>query len=74
MSLRNVIVISRRMEVQELAQQAAENVFAADDIAEALDAAKRVMPDLILFDHRYIQDDIARFVGGLHHRYVRDAA
>ena len=61
MSLRNVIVISRRMEVQELAQQAAENVFAADDIAEALDAAKRVMPDLILFDHRYIQDDIARF-------------
>jgi DNA-binding NtrC family response regulator len=61
MSLRNIIVISRRAEVQELAREAAEHVFAADDVAEGLEAVGRIQPDLILFDHRYSQDDIVRF-------------
>jgi DNA-binding NtrC family response regulator len=65
MSLRNVIVISKRTDVQELAREAGEHVFAADDAAEGLAAAKRVHPDLILFDQRYNQDDIAGFIRGV---------
>lgn len=62
MSLRNVIVISKRTDVQELAREAGEYVFAADDAAEGLAAAKRVHPDLILFDQRYSRDDLAGFI------------
>ena len=62
MSLHNVIAISRQAEVQELAQQIAENVFAADDVSEALDIAKRVSPELVLFDHWSSQDAIVQFL------------
>lgn len=61
MSLNNVIAVSRQVEIQELAKQTAKNVFSADDISEALDIAKRVCPELILFDHRFGPDDIIKF-------------
>ena len=61
MSLHNVIVVSKEAEIQEIAQKIAENVFAADDLSEALDISKRARPDLILFDHRCSRDDIVRF-------------
>lgn len=62
MSLHNVIVISRRIEIQELAQQIADHVFAADEIPDAVELLERVSPDLILFDGRYSENDILFFV------------
>jgi len=48
MSLRRVVVISRRGGVQELARQVAAEVFAADNIEEILDIVNRIEPDMIL--------------------------
>jgi DNA-binding NtrC family response regulator len=67
MSLHNVVVVSRDAEIQELAQKIAKNVFAADDLSEALDISKRTRPDLILFDHRCNRDDIVRFSNTAEH-------
>ena len=61
MTLRDVIVVSRQAEIQELAQEIAKNVFAADDISEAMEVAKRVSPDVVLFDHWFSHDDIVKF-------------
>lgn len=61
MSLDNVVVISRQVEIQEFVRQIATHVFAADDIFEAVDIADRVCPELILFDAHSSRDDIASF-------------
>ena len=61
MSLSDVIVVSRQAKIQELAQGIARNVFAADDISEAIEVTKRVSPDVVLFDHWFGHDEIVRF-------------
>ncbi|MGD2093589.1 MAG: sigma-54 dependent transcriptional regulator [Phycisphaerales bacterium] len=53
MSLRRIVAISKNPEVQQLAQENSQEVFGADDVAEALDIIQTVNPDLILFDHRF---------------------
>jgi DNA-binding NtrC family response regulator len=50
MTLRRIIVVSKQIEVQQLARQVGQEILVADDIPEALDIAKTVNPDLILFD------------------------
>lgn len=63
MDLRKVVTVGRQIEVQQLAQQVGREVFAADDIAEALDVVQRIEPDLILFDHRFTPNSIRKFLG-----------
>lgn len=53
MTLRRIVAISRDPEVQQLAQKYGQEVFGADDLADALDIVQTVKPDLILFDHRF---------------------
>jgi len=53
MSLRRIVVVSKDPEVQQLAQEYGQEVFGADNLADALDIAKTVNPDLMLFDHRF---------------------
>jgi DNA-binding NtrC family response regulator len=62
MSLRRIVAISKEAEVQQLARQAAQEVFVADDLDEALDIADTVNPDLILLDNWFNPDSIREFL------------
>jgi DNA-binding NtrC family response regulator len=53
MSLRRIVAVSKDPEVQQLAQEYGQEVFGADDLADALDIVQTANPDLILFDHRF---------------------
>jgi len=47
---RRVLVVSRHSEIQQFGRRFAQEVLVADDIAEAMDIAATVEPDLILLD------------------------
>ncbi len=53
MSLPRFVVVTKDPDTQRLAQRYAEEVFGADDPADALGIVRTVGPDLILFDHRF---------------------
>ena len=61
MSLRRIVVVSREAQVTQLAQQVGQEIFVADDPAEALDIVDTVSPNLILFDHRFTPAHIHEF-------------
>ncbi|MHC4125041.1 MAG: hypothetical protein ACYSRR_01105 [Planctomycetota bacterium] len=62
MNLCRVVTVGKQTEVHQLARQVGWEVFAADDIAEALDITQRIDPDLILFDHRFSPGCIQEFL------------
>ena len=62
MSLLRIVAVSRDPEVQQLAQQYGREVFGADDLNDALDIAKTVNPNLILFGHRFNPSHIREFI------------
>lgn len=62
MTLHRVVAISKNTEVHQLARQAGQEVFAADDLAEASDIIKTANPDLILFDHQFSPIRIKKFL------------
>ncbi|MFB0552176.1 MAG: sigma 54-interacting transcriptional regulator [Phycisphaerae bacterium] len=62
MSLRRIVVVSKDPEVQQLAQGYGQEVFGADNLADALDIVQTVNPDLILFDHRFGPHHIHEFL------------
>ena len=62
MTLRKIVALSRDPEVQQLAQEYGQEVFGADDLADALDIVQTVNPDLILFDHRFGAGHIRDFI------------
>jgi len=62
MSLRRIVVVSRNGEVQQLIRQVSQEIFVADDLAEALDIANIVNPDLIVFDDRFSPGHIREFL------------
>jgi len=62
MTLRRIVALSRDPEVQQLAQEYGQEVFGADDLADALDIVRTVNPDLILFDHRFGMGHIREFI------------
>jgi two-component system response regulator HydG len=66
MSLRRIVVISKEAQVTQLAQQVGQEIFVADDLAEALDIVKTVEPNLILFDHRFGPSHICEFKDTAH--------
>jgi len=61
MSLRRIVVVSKEAQVIQLAQQVGQEIFVADDPAEALDIVETVGPNLILFDHRFSPGHIHEF-------------
>ena len=61
MSLRRIVVVSKEAQVTQLAQQVGQEIFVADDPAEALDIVKTVEPNLILFDYRFGPGHIHEF-------------
>jgi transcriptional regulator with PAS, ATPase and Fis domain len=59
--LKRIAVVSRSAHIHDLAQEIAQEVFVADDLAEARDIAETVTPDLMLFDGSVSPSDIRDF-------------
>ena len=59
--LKRIAVVSRSAHIHNLAQQVAQEVFVADDLAEACDIVRTVAPDLTLFDGMVSPSDIRDF-------------
>jgi DNA-binding NtrC family response regulator len=60
--LRRTVVVSKKGEVHQLAQQVSREVFMADDLAEALDITETTSPDIIVFDDTFSPDHIREFL------------
>jgi DNA-binding NtrC family response regulator len=60
--LRRIVVISKEVEVQQLARQIGHEIFVADDLAEALDIVVTVSPDLIIFDGTFNPIYVQEFI------------
>jgi len=60
--LRRIVAVSREADVQQLARRVGQEIFVADDLAEALDIVETVNPDLILFDIRFSPNHIREFL------------
>jgi DNA-binding NtrC family response regulator len=62
MTLRRIVVVSSRQQAQQLARQITQEMFVADDLADALDIIETVNPDLLVFDNRFSPDHIRQFL------------
>jgi len=60
--LRRIVVVSKQAELQQLAQQVGQEIFVADDLAEALDIVEAVNPELTVFDERFTPGHIREFL------------
>jgi DNA-binding NtrC family response regulator len=69
--LRRIAVISRDIHIHDLAQEVAQEVFVADDLAEAGDIVKTVTPDMALFDGSVSPGHIRRFLDRVHRQSHR---
>ncbi len=56
--LRRIAVISKNVQLHELAQEIAHEVFMADDLTEARDIVETVTPELVVFDGNVSPSDI----------------
>jgi transcriptional regulator with PAS, ATPase and Fis domain len=63
--LRRIVVVSKQAELQQLAQQVGQEIFVADDLAEALDIVETVNPELTVFDDSFTPDHIREFLDKL---------
>ncbi len=66
MVLRRIVVVSKHVEIQELARRVAQQVLVADDVVEAVDIAATVDPDLMLLDELLQRDDICTILDASH--------
>ena len=62
MILSRIVVTSKETEVQQISRRFGQEIFVADDMAETLDIAKTVNPDLIIFDDQISPAQIRQFV------------
>ena len=69
MVLRRIVVVTRNIEIQELARRFAQQVLIADDVAEAVDIASTVNPHLIILDSRFQPDEILQISQGTDNSY-----
>jgi len=53
MNLRRVVAVTKETQIQQLARSVGQEIFVADDIAEAMEIVQTISPDLILFDHHF---------------------
>ena len=62
MSLRSIVAVSKRGEVQRLAREFSRKVLVADDLAEALGLVETVNPSLVLIDRAFSPCRIREFI------------
>jgi len=63
--LRRIVVVGKRMQLQEIAREAAHEVFAADDLSEAREIVATVTPDLIVFDGAFAPHHLQGWLAGI---------
>lgn len=63
--LNSTIVISRRVEIQEVARQISKEVFSGDTISEAIELTRQVLPEIILIDHWSDSKEIIFFLNAI---------
>jgi DNA-binding NtrC family response regulator len=62
MILRRIVSASKDAEIHRLVRQVAQEIFVADDLAEALDITNTVNPDLVVFDRQFGLAHICEFL------------
>jgi transcriptional regulator with PAS, ATPase and Fis domain len=62
MILNNVVTVGKNSKLLDLSRQFGREVFAADDINEAVDIVKRSNPELIIFDNHFNSSDLKKFI------------
>ena len=62
MTLSRIVALSKDPEVQQLAQKYGQEVFGADDLADAVEIIRTVNPDLILFDQWLGINNVREFI------------
>ncbi|MHC4155620.1 MAG: sigma 54-interacting transcriptional regulator [Planctomycetota bacterium] len=62
MILRRIVALTRDSQIQQLAQQVAQEVFAADERSEALEIIETVNPELVLVDYCWSPTDTCEFL------------
>jgi len=60
--LQKTLVVSKKQQMQNLAQKVSQQIFMADDLHEALDMVGTINPDLVVFDEYSTPDHIQTFV------------
>lgn len=60
--LRRIVVVSKQSELRQVAQQVGQEIFVADDLAEAMEIVERVNPDLAMFDDSFTPSQIGEFI------------
>ncbi|OHB60447.1 MAG: hypothetical protein A2168_06715 [Planctomycetes bacterium RBG_13_50_24] len=61
MTLRRIVIVSREAQLKQLAQRFGQEIFVADDPAEALDIIETVGPNLVLVDNQFGPRQISEF-------------
>ena len=59
--LQRTLVVSKRDPIQALMRQVSQQIFVADDVAEALEMVAHLRPDLVVFDDQATPSDVRRF-------------
>ena len=62
MKLQKIVTISRREKIVQLARKISCEVFAADDLSEAVQTIQSVNPEIILLDYQFGIEAISRFL------------
>lgn len=60
--LQKTLVVSKKQQMQELAQQVSRQIFMADDVGEALDIIGNISPDLVVFDELFSPGHVRDFL------------
>jgi DNA-binding NtrC family response regulator len=69
--LHRIVTVSKEAAVLQLARRIGQEIFVADDLAEAVDIVETVNPNLILFDHRFSPSHIREFLN-MTYKYLMD--
>lgn len=62
--LRRIVVVSKRAQIPAVAQELANEVFAADDLTEAGEIITTVSPDLVVFDGSFAPEPLRACLDG----------
>ena len=60
--LQRTLVVSKKHQMQKLAQEVSRQIFTADDLGEALDLAGSIDPDLVVFDEGVTPQHVEAFL------------
>jgi transcriptional regulator with PAS, ATPase and Fis domain len=62
--LRRIVVASRKPQLHEIAQEVAREVFAADDLGEAISIVATVAPEMVVFDATFTPAQVREYRNG----------